>query len=358
MANVNNRTLLIFSAALVFLLVIAVIFIIVGISMLSPEIEDRLSDLPIAQENIGGNFSDRQLAYICCPVDNTVRAVDPTTKRVVATMNFTAEPRLAIPCPDGGDLYVASGNSLYIVDGKGLSTMVNLSYPYPVNRIAFSPDGRSAYIETGDRSTSGIRIINTATKDYLAQIPDMAGSGSDGMLVSHDGKYLYLADHDNGSLIVIDLNDLTIVKTILCSQVGGQASDIALSPDGRHIYVGIDSSDELAVISAESLTLEKIIHVPINNSRSVVSSPDGQYVYTTNYDDKKRISTVTVINTSDDTIVKEITIGMYPLCMRISPDGKYLYVCTAYDPVQVINTETLSVVKSLGFVGRHVEFNK
>ena len=44
--------------------------------------------------------------------------------------------------------------------------------------------------------------------------------------------------------------------------------------------------------------------------------------------------------------------------MSISPDGKYLYICTAYDPVQVINTETMSVVKSPGFVGNHVEFSK
>ena len=349
---------MIFSVVLIFLLVIGLIVIIVGISLLSPAIEDQLSGLPITQDNIGGDFSSRQLAYVCSPVDQTVRAVDPSTNRVVATLNFTEGPVLAIPCPDGGDLYVAAGNNLYIVDGKSLGAMMNITYPYPLRNIAFSPDGSRAYVEISDGNISRIMVINTETKDNLARIPDMAGPGSDGMQVSPDGKYLYLTDGDHGSLVVVDLSNFTILKTILCSSVGGQASDVAVSPDGRHIYVSLWSSDELAVISAENLTLEQTIHMPINNSRSVAVSPDGLYIYATNYDDKKRISTVTVINAGDDTVLKEITIGMDPLSMRISPDGKYLYVCTAYDPVQVINTETMSVVKGPGFIGSHVEFSK
>jgi YVTN family beta-propeller protein len=349
---------LIFSIALILLLTIAVILIIVGISILSPAVEDQLSNIPIAQDENGGNFSGVQLAYVSSPIDYAVRAVDPSTKRVMATLNFTTMPVFAIPCPVSGDLYVASGNSLYIVDGKTLSSMVNITYPYPVQYIAFSPDGKRAYVDTNVGFMSRIMVIDTETKGQLSQIPDMAGLIIDGMQASLDGKYLYMADMGSGNMVIVDLHDQNITKKIPCSQEGGTDSDIALSPDGKYIYVSLESSDELAVIDAGNLTLQKTIHMPINNSRSVVASPDGHYVYTTNYDDDKRISTVTVINVSDDAVLKEITIGMEPLSMRISPDGKYLYICTAYDPVQVINTETMSVEKSLGFLGNHVEFSK
>ena len=349
---------MIFSIALIFFLAVGLIVVILGISMLTPAIESQLSDIPIAQDETGGNFSGMQLAYVSSPIDYAVRAVDPSTKRVVATLNFTTMPVFAIPCPESGDLYVASGNSLYIVDGKTLSPMVNITYPYPVQYIAFSPDGKRAYVDTNVGFMSRIMVIDTETKGQLSQIPDMAGLIIDGMQASPDGKYLYMADMGSGNLVIVDLHDQNITKKIPCSQEGGTASDIALSPDGRHIYVSLESSDELAVIDAGNLTLQKTMHMPINNSRSVVASPDGHYVYTTNYDDDKRISTVTVINVSDDTILKEITIGREPLSMRISPDGKYLYICTAYDPVQVINTETMSVEKSLGFLGNHVEFSK
>ncbi len=358
MASVNNRTLLIFSVILVLLLAFALICIIIGISILSPAIEDQLSDLPIAQDDIGGNFSGKQLAYVSSPIDYAVRAVDPSTKRVVAILNFTIMPVFAIPCPESGDLYVASGNSLYIVDGKSLGTMVNITYPYPVQCIAFSPDGKRAYVDTNVGYASRIMVIDTGTKAQLSQIPDMAGLIIDGMQTSPDGKYLYMADTGSGSLVIVDLPGLQIANKIPCSQEGGTASDIALSPDGKRIYVSLASSNELAIINAENQTLQKTIHMPINNSRSVAASPDGRYVYTTNYDENKRISTVTVNNVGDDTVLKEITVGMEPLSMRISPDGKYLYVCTAYDPVQVINTDTMSVEKSLGFVGNHVEFSK
>ena len=349
---------MIFSIALIFFLAVGLIVVILGISMLTPAIESQLSDIPIAQDDTGGNFSGMQLAYVSSPIDYAVRAVDPSTKRVVATLNFTTMPVFAIPCPESGDLYVASGNSLYIVDGKTLSSMVNITYPYPVQYIAFSPDGKRAYVDTNVGFMSRIMVIDTETKGQLSQIPDMAGLIIDGMQASLDGKYLYMADMGSGNMVIVDLHDQNITKKIPCSQEGGTASDTALSPDGKHIYVSLESSDELAVIDAVNLTLQKTIHMPINNSRSVVASPDGRYIYTTNYDDDKRISTVTVINVSDDTILKEITIGMEPLSMRISPDGKYLYICTAYDPVQVINTETMSVEKSLGFLGNHVEFSK
>ena len=356
MANADNRTLLIFSVVLVMVLAIAIIAIIAGISIISPVIGDRLSDLPIMQEDIGGNFSGRQLAYICSPVDNTVRAVDPSTKRVVATMNFAEKPVLAIPCPDSGNLYVIVGNGLCIVDGNDLSTMVNITYQYPVKRIAFSPDGRRAYIEIGDEYNSWFLVTNTGTKESLTESSTFEGTGRDGVQVSPDGKYLYLADNDFGSLVVINLHDLTVAKKIFCS-LGGKASDVAVSPDGGNVYVSFASSNDLSIINTKNLTLEKNIHMPIANSRSVAASPDGRYVYATNYDDKKRISTVAVISTVNDAVIKEIAISQDPLSMRISPDGNYLYVCTAYDPVQVINTETLSV-KSLGFVGSHVEFSK
>ena len=121
-----------------------------------------------------------------------------------------------------------------------------------------------------------------------------------------------MADMGSGSLVIVDLHNQDITNKIPCSQDGGTACDIALSPDGKHIYVSLESSDELAVIDAENLTLQKTMHMPINNSRSVVASPDGRYIYTTNYDDNKRISTVTVINAGDVTVLKEITIGMEP----------------------------------------------
>ena len=171
MANVRNRTLLIFSIALIFFLAVGLIVVILGISMLTPAIESRLSDIPIAQDETGGNFSGMQLAYVSSPIDYAVRAVDPSTKRVVATLNFTTMPVFAIPCPESGDLYVASGNSLYIVDGKTLSSMVNITYPYPVQYIAFSPDGKRAYVDTNVGFTSRIMVIDTETKGQLCADP-------------------------------------------------------------------------------------------------------------------------------------------------------------------------------------------
>jgi DNA-binding beta-propeller fold protein YncE len=269
MVSSNNRTLLFFSTVLILLLILASICIFVGFMLISPMIEEQLSGVSDTTDYTAGNLSGKPLAYISSPADSVVRVVDPSTKKVIATIRFDEPPSLAIPSPDG-DLYVAADTSLYIVDTGDLKTIRNITFPGSVQRIAFSPDGSRAYVE--------------------------------------------YANGDSANITVLDTSEYTSIGTT-SSMPGSQGNDVATSPDGKYLYV-------------------------------------------TNYDMNTNESFLSVIDAGSGVTLKDTPIAPDPKYMRITPDGRYLYICFGNAPVEVVNTKTLWVEGNLGFVGNSVEFSK
>lgn len=352
MVNKNDRMFIIFSGVTIILLAIVLACAVIAIILISPDIEDLFSGFPIAEETPGGNLYGRQLAYICCPGDNTIRAVDPSTRLVVATMHFNETPYLAMPNPNGIDVYVAAGKNLYIVSTKDINTRNKLAYPDPVRNIEFNSDGRIVYFECGSTASSYLLAVSTADLQLLDSMQYVPATHGKGMAISPDGKYLYVADQLHEELAIISLYNYTLMRPVPCLGIPG---DVAVSPDGLHVYVGLMASKELMVVNTDKMVYEKTMDLPVNNPYCVAVSPDGKHVYIAEYDSGVRISTVTVIDTEGH-IQKEVPIGILPVDLEVSPDGRSLYVCTSYDPVQVIDTGDYSS-RSLGFVGSHIEFS-
>ena len=69
----------------------------------------------------------------------------------------------------------------------------------------------------------------------------------------------------------------------------------------------------------------------------VAVTPNGSYVYVTNY----HSDTVSVVQTSDNTVVDIISVGDFPRGVAVIPNGRYVYVANGFD-------NTMSVI---GFSG-------
>ena len=90
-------------------------------------------------------------------------------------------------------------------------------------------------------------------------------------------------------------------------------------------------------------------------------SHDGKYVYASNNDVMDQnfqiiANSITIMSAPEGTILGTIRISPDTNNMRITPDGKYIYVCSSSDDVQVVSTESNTVVGKLDFIGSHVEF--
>ena len=147
-------------------------------------------------------------------------------------------------------------------------------------------------------------ILNTSDNTFhLANLSDPLssnGAQSLGIVLSKDGKYLYIADFARGQLLKFDIATETVVKSIL---VGSGATNIAFSSDGKYLYVSNFNDTTVSVIDVATDNVVKTINVG-DSPEGIAVSSDGYIFVTNSYD-----GTVSVIRESDYSVVGTINVG-------------------------------------------------
>jgi DNA-binding beta-propeller fold protein YncE len=136
----------------------------------------------------------------------------PTTKGVRGSIAHAAT----------GMLYISYGSDG--PNGTGYLLKYNLvtnqivwtiSYPYPVDTIGISPDGKTIYQAGGEKNPLGIwHILNAATGREIGNITSPAASGPHNTLVSLNGSHLYMGGLNADYLVVADTASHRVIKQI------------------------------------------------------------------------------------------------------------------------------------------------
>ena len=120
--------------------------------------------------------------------------------------------------------------------------------------------------------------------------------------------------------------------------VGNSPLAVAVSPDGAFVYVTNHSSQTVSVIDASTRT---VIRNPITFGRpfGVAVTPDGGHVYVSQRDK------VSVIDTTINAVVATIPVGNTPIGVAMNPVAPRAYVTNhSSNTVSVIDTATKSVI--------------
>jgi YVTN family beta-propeller protein len=158
------------------------------------------------------------------------------------------------------------------------------------------------------------------------------------------GSLLYVS---NGALNnTITAYDLDTGRTVATIPTQGAVLDLAFSPDASTVYA-TEVEGYLAVINVATNTITASIPIgsfPANYPEGLAVSPDGGTVYVTNYEG----GTVSVVNTSTETVTATIRVGSYPQGVTVSPDGTTVYVANHGDgTVSVISAATDAVTGTI-----------
>lgn len=175
--------------------------------------------------------------------------------------------------PDGAQIAVPSIGfpfALNVIDQPGSANPVVLRMPAGEHNdpaiavhagLAYSPDGSLLYVATGDSGkidayhTSGWQTAGEVALDGTLAGKDYSGSFAATLVVSTDGKTLYVLDQGNWRVVFIDAVSMQIFASI---PTGPYPFGLALSPDGTRLYVtntglfeystvpGADPNNELA----------------------------------------------------------------------------------------------------------------
>ena len=223
------------------------------------------------------------------------------------------------------------------------------------NQVVISPDSTRAYVVNGQSSQHGVVVFSTYDQTLMGpkELPpyiDMQSApiipGS--LVLTSDGLQAYVSNRDGFDPALIDTTLQTF--SILSTSIGfDRYQGISITPDDSKLYLANYVSDHISEVTIASLTFRERIKAPeyteMGASHIVINGTDA---YVTNHDS----GTVSVFDTSDNSVITTIVVGGEPFGLALTPDGRQVYVATggnqgglgfAADQVAVIDTASKAV---------------
>ena len=300
----------------------------------------------------------------------------------IGVLDTTARTRLGT-VSGLGDLSHASvvfsrdGALAYVFGRDGALTKVNLITGRIEGRVmqagnsiggAISTDG--TLVVAQNYQPGGIKVFDARTLRPLADIPavvDGKASRVVGLADIPRNRFIFSL-FDAGQIWIADLADPRKPQLTKFANIGKQPYDALVSPDGRTYIAGLFGEDGLAKMDlwAPQPRVERILP---NYGRGEQPLPvfkmphlrgwsiAGKHAYLPAIGRHE----VLVVDTDTWKEVGRIPVAGQPVFVMARPDGRQVWVNFAvpdYDTVQVIDTQTRQIVRSLkpGKAVLHMEF--
>lgn len=171
-----------------------------------------------------------------------------------------------------------------------------------------------------------------------------------GVVITPDEKYLYIVNNQYYGIIPYDsvyvydlINERFVAKITNASFKEPTTATIS----ERRVYITNSNSTTITIIDTATNKVVKDIDGFKKPYRIVVSA-DGNTGFVCNYGDGLSLGTVSVVNLETFEIKKNIQVGVGPCNCALSPDGKNLCVANYNSKfISIINTTSLIVVKNI-----------
>ncbi|WP_341891799.1 cytochrome D1 domain-containing protein [Variovorax sp. YR752] len=300
----------------------------------------------------------------------------------------TSERRVLAEVPGLGDLSHASvvfsrdGGSAFVFGRDGALSRINLITRRIEQRVmqsgnsiggAVSQDG--TLVAAQNYQPGGVKVFDAKTLALVADIPARYDApGTPGKLsrvvglADLPGRRFVFSLFDADQIWIADLSEAATPKLTKFENVGRQPYDALVTPDGRHYIAGLFGEDGLALIDlwAEKPQVRRILagYGRGQQALPVFKMPHlrgwavaGRHAYLPAIGRHE----VLVVDTESWAEVARIPVAGQPVFAIARPDGRQVWVNFAvpdYDRVQVIDTVTRQVVKTLepGKAVLHMEF--
>jgi YVTN family beta-propeller protein len=230
--------------------------------------------------------------------------------------------------PAGTELYVAcSGHNSVEVMNTTTNTF-DASIPMPDGYgqpwfVEFTPDGSEAWILC--KENNNIAIINTQTRSVSDTIPlsDYAQGGTlFEIAINHAGTKGYVSTRGALSLIIIDIQNKTIITTIE-NVATSQSSTVVITPDDSKLLVGDNwATPHFYIIDAASNAITGNITLGESAGSGLLTAVSGNYLYIAG----RYEGFIYKMDLTDFSIAAETNTFEEMMGIAVDPDGEVIYV--------------------------------
>lgn len=171
--------------------------------------------------------------------------------------------------PVGPAVFVSNeqSNVIHVVDGATLRERARINVGKRPRGMVLSADGRTLFVAVSDDDR--IAALDLATGKIAGYLP--SGPDPETIALSPDGRTLFVANEDDSLLSFIDVAARRIVRE---TAVGGEPEGTAISPDGRILVQTSESASMAHVVDAA--TGEVLDNLLVDTRpRYVAFTPDG-----------------------------------------------------------------------------------
>jgi YVTN family beta-propeller protein len=277
-------------------------------------------------------------------MEHTVLLVDPISKQVLARVGVHINGHEVAVSPDGRFGYVpiygntwvgmpgSNGSTIHVVDLRRGTTVavIDLGKEVRPHCAHFGPDG---LLYVSAELANSIYIVDTKTRSLVGEIP--TGASHTHMLVtSPDGRRIYTANNEAGSVSVLDLRARTLLATISISR---KVQRISISPDGKFVFTQDQETPRIVVIDTATNTVVRSISLP-RIAFSSAMTKDGRWLLVNSESGK-----LFVIDVASGAITRTFDIPDVPVLptpgeFALSPDGAHAYVsCPQGGTIEILN---------------------
>jgi YVTN family beta-propeller protein len=268
---------------------------------------------------------------------------------VLGALGFT-KPIFAAPFA-----YIANSldNTVSVIDEASSTVIKTIGVGTAPHGVAINPAGTKAYISNYE--SSNVSVIDVASQTLINNIT--VGTHPNFLAGNSAGTRLYVGNQDSDNVYVIDMTSDTAIGTI---SIGDEVGGIAISLDNSKAYVVDSNNDRVRIVNLvnDANTITKDVSVGVDPV-GVIISPVGDKVYISNtYGGAD--GTVSVIDVATDTVSGSIAVGKNPYSMAINEDGTRLYVANLLSgSISVVDTSIRSVISTftIGTMPMGIDFN-
>jgi YVTN family beta-propeller protein len=286
--------------------------------------------------------------------DHTLAIVDPTSLKVIKRIPVGVDPHEVIASADGTRAYVSiyGGGSLHEID------VIDLVAQKPLSPIETKPllgphgltyvGGKLWFTVEGSKS---IGRYDPAT----GKIDWAMGTGQDRthmIYVTDNERNVYTTNVASGTVSI--LTDTTIqpppsapagakpredwIHTVIPVSKGSEGFDV--SPDGKQIWAAASDDGSIAIIDIPSKKVIGKIDAKANGANRLIFSKDGKLVFVTSL----RSSDLFIIDTETRTLLKRVYVGHGAAGILADHSGSRVFVaCTPDNYIAIINLKMLEV---------------
>ncbi len=196
--------------------------------------------------------------------------------------------------------------------------------------LAVSPDGSTLVVSNW--CGFDVSFIDTATDTEVARVD--VGRHPRGVAIDPNSEVVYITVMGAHKIDVIGLQSHVILRTYDTDVAGTTPRHILLSNDGRYLYVSNHKMNSVRKINLANGSVEGVASTG-TETRTMAISDDGESLYVVNYQD----GTVSKVRTSDMEILQTVQSGVHPVGITYDAPTRQVWVANYAGTLRVFLDE-------------------